>query len=267
MTIRQYFIHPIKTWLMKQMSTLTRKQRNFLEREQELINLALKIMHEDGFTGLSMDKLTARSDYSKGTIYNHFSCKEDVLSAIGITCLVELDSLFSRAMTFQGNTRERLIAVHYAYMLNARLNPEQFMCVLSCKTSSVAEKASEKHQLVSINKERKLLELLNGLVRDAETMGDLTLLNSGSGSDNVDAVTFSIWSMSFGTLALLMRAAEAQIIKKLDTQAALLNNINITLDGLGWQPLCSKWNYSDTIKRIQTEIFAPEMALLQQQSQ
>lgn len=246
------------------MNTLTRKERNFLEREQELINLALNIMHENGFAGLSMDKLTARSDYSKGTIYNHFTCKEDVLSAIGITCLVELDSLFSRAMAFQGNTRERLIAVNYAYMLNARLNPEQFMCVLSCKTSSVAEKASEKHQRISIEKEKKLMALLNGLVREAETTGDLAISNSGSNS--IDTVTFCIWSMSFGTLALLMRAAEAQIIKKLNVQEALLNNINVTLNGLGWQPLSPKWDYSDTIIRIQTEIFATEMALLQQQS-
>ena len=101
------------------MSTLTRKERNFLDREQELIDLALDIMHEDGFAGLTMDKLTARSDFSKGTIYNLFTCKEDVQSAVGVTYLKELESLFSRAMAFSGNTPERLLEIHYAYMLNA----------------------------------------------------------------------------------------------------------------------------------------------------
>jgi len=243
------------------MNILTRKERNFLEREQELIELALGIMHDDGFAGLTMDKLTARSDYSKGTIYNHFTCKEDVLSAIGIGCLNELNSLFSRAMAFQGSTRERLIAVHFAYMLNARLKPDQFMCVLSCKTSTVTEKSSEKRRLLSFDKESELLLLLNSIVKEAEEAGDLDVLKSRS----IEAVTFCNWSMSFGTLALMMRAEDAQVVKKLDMQEALLHNICVSLDGLGWKPLSSEWDYRNTIKRIRQEVFAPEMELLQQQ--
>jgi len=244
------------------MNQLTRKERNFIAREQELIELALEIMHEDGFAGLSMDKLTAKSDYSKGTIYNHFSCKEDVMSAIGISCLTELESLFSRAMVFQGNTRERIIAVHFAYMLNALLNSDQFMCVLTCKTTTVAEKASEKHQLISIDKESKLMELLNKMVREAEKAGDITLLES----QTVESVNFCNWAMSFGTLSLMIHAEDAQVIKKLKLQETLLHNICITLDGLGWKPLSSEWDYHNTIKRIEKEIFAPEMELLKQQS-
>ncbi len=241
------------------MSTLTRKERNFLDRERELIDLALDIMHEDGFAGLTMDKLTARSDFSKGTIYNHFTCKEDVQSAVGVTYLKELGSLFSRAMAFSGNTRERLLAVHYAYMLNARLKPQQFMCILSCKTSSVAEKASQKHQQHSFENETKLLELVNGLVREAETSGVLNVSSRGG----IDAVTFCTWSISFGTLALLMNAVESQIVKKLEMQESLFNNINITLDGLDWKPLSTQWDYNKTIKRIQKEIFSSEMSLFE----
>jgi len=243
------------------MKTLSRKERNFLEREQELIDLALEIMHEDGFAGLTMDKLTARSDFSKGTIYNHFSCKEDVLSAIGICCLDDLNSLFSRAIAFKGNTRERMIAMHVAYMLNARLKPDQFMCVLSCKTSTVTEKSSEKRQLISTEKETQLISLLNGLVKEAEQAGDLDVLKSQS----IEAVTFANWSMAFGTLALMMRAEEAQIVKKLDMEEALLHNTCITMDGLGWKPLSSEWDYRDTIERIHNEVFAAEMEQLNRQ--
>ncbi len=242
------------------MTELTRKERNFLQREQELTQIALNIMHDDGFAGLTMEKLAIRSEYSKGTIYNHFTCKEDVLSAIGIACLDELDSLFSRALQFSGNTRERLIAIHFAYMLNARLNAEQFMCVLSCKTSTVAEKASEKHQQLSISKETQLLKLLNSLVEEAQINGELII----SPHSSVDSITFCTWSMSFGTLALLIRAEDAQLIKRLDAQQAMLSNICVTLDGLAWQPLSDQWDYQHTIERIKTEIFAKEIALLTQ---
>jgi len=249
------------------MSVLSRKEQNFIQREQELIHLALDILRNDGLAGLTMDKLTAHSDYSKGTIYNHFSCKEDVLSAISASCLVELDQLFSRAMAFQGNTRERLIAVHFAYMLHAHLKPEQFMCVLSCKTAAVAEKASKKHQQLSIDKETELLESLNNLVSEAQKNTDLNLTKLNLGDDAVNAVTFSIWSMSFGSLSLLMNAVDSQLIKKVNTQGVLLNNINITLDGLNWQPLSSQWNYNDTIARIKNEVFAQEVQALYQQTE
>ncbi len=249
------------------MNELSRKEQNFIQREQELIYLALDILRENGLSGLTMDKLTAHSDYSKGTIYNHFSCKEDVLSAIGISCLVELDQLFSRAMAFQGNTRERLIAVHFSYMLHARLKPEQFMCVLSCKTAAVAEKASKQHRQLSINKENKLLESLNNLVIEAKKNTELDFKKLNLGDDAVNAVTFSIWSMSFGSLSLLMNAVDSPLIKKMNRQDVLLNNINITLDGLNWRPLSSQWNYNEIISRIKNEIFAEEVQALNQQSE
>jgi AcrR family transcriptional regulator len=244
------------------MKTLTRKERNFLDRENELIVLAMDIMHKDGVSNLTMDKLTAQSDFSKGTIYNHFSCKEDILSAISITSMAELNHLFSRAVRFKGTTRERLLAVHFAYMLNAKLNPEQFMCVLSCKTSSVTEKASKKRRQLSIDKESEILSLLNQLVNEAETAGELIVTQP----HGHQLITFCNWSMSFGTLALLMRAEDSQATQSLDVQEALLHNICVILDGLGWKPLSSQWDYHETLIRIQAEIFAPEMKRLKSQA-
>jgi len=85
-----------------------------------------------------MDKLTAKSNYSTGTIYNHFSCKEDVLSAIDINCLVENNYL---PVPLSLKVMLKDVLLHYI-MLNACLKPEQFVCILSCKTNNVTEKAS-----------------------------------------------------------------------------------------------------------------------------
>jgi len=141
------------------------------------------------------------------------------------------------------------------------------MCVLSCKTAAVAEKASKKHQQLSIDKEIELLESLNNLVSEAEKSAVLDLTKLNLGDDAVNAVTFSIWSMSFGSLSLLMNAVDSQLIKKVNSQGVLLNNINITLDGLNWQPLSSQWNYNDSIDRIKNEVFAQEVQALYQQAE
>jgi len=245
------------------MSTQDRKARQFLQREQNLLDLALDLMRADGFTGLSMDKLTVKSDYSKGTIYNHFSCKEDVLSAIGFNCLSTLYTLFSRALAFEGSSRERMLGVGFAYMLSARLKPEQFMCVLSCKTAGVAEKASSKRQQLSLTKEQDLIELLNGLIIEACDKGDLPKARL----DNLETVSFCLWAMSFGSLALMLRANEALAIKDLPVQETLLYNMGVTLDGLGWHPLSQDWDYKKTLLHLQQFVFAEEWRLLQQQQQ
>ncbi len=242
------------------MSTQDRKERQFLQREQTLLDLALDIMRTDGFAGLSMDKLTCKSDYSKGTIYNHFRCKEDVLSAIGLNCLTTLHGLFSRALAFDGNSRERMLAVHFAYMLSARLKPEQFMCVLSFKTSTVIEKSSQKRQQQTMDQEYKLIELVNSLVVEACELGDLPK----SHLENLSAVSFCHWAMSFGTLALMLRADTSVMLQELDMQESLLYNMCVTLDGLDWKPLSKDWDYEKTIQQLQEVVFADEWEKLQQ---
>lgn len=241
------------------MNTLSRKEKNILSRQNELVDLALDIIETDGISGLTMDKLTSDSDYSKGTIYNHFAGKEDVLCAISIQCLDELNNLFTRAIKFNGNTREKLIAVQFAYLLYSQLKPTQFMCVLSCKTSAVAEKTSENFNQISLDKEIELMALLNQLVHEAVKHGDLTL----TGTASAESITFSNWASSFGTLSLLLRADASHLIKQLNLQQTFLNNICINLDGLNWKPLSQDFDYQQTVQRIKDEIFASEIQLLE----
>ena len=66
------------------MGTLTRKQREIREREQLLLRVARKMLIEQGYSGLSMDQLAEATEYSKGTVYQHFSTKEDLVTALAI---------------------------------------------------------------------------------------------------------------------------------------------------------------------------------------
>lgn len=77
-------------------SGLTKKQQAIADREIELIQLAKSLVQEQGFANLTMDKLTASSPYSKGTIYNHFCSKEDVILALCIHSLKSEAIFFER---------------------------------------------------------------------------------------------------------------------------------------------------------------------------
>lgn len=123
-------------------TALTKKQQAIEDREYELLVIAKALVVKEGFASLTMDKIAAASPYSKGTIYNHFSSKEDVISALGSQALLHEISLFLRAQSYQGSSREKVVAMHVAYHLFARIEPILSMCVLTSRTPWVIEKTS-----------------------------------------------------------------------------------------------------------------------------
>ena len=61
------------------MNPLNRKQRERIEREQLILDAARNIINQEGWEHLTMERVAAAVEYSKGTVYNHFSSKEDVV--------------------------------------------------------------------------------------------------------------------------------------------------------------------------------------------
>ncbi len=237
---------------------LSKSEQKKADREEELVDLAVSILNQDGFAGMSLEKLTAKSCYSKGTIYNHFSSKEDCLSALCIRAVSSILSLFKRALTFEGSSREKAVAVHYAYQLYARMEPTLFMAVLSSKAPGVREKTSAERMQLMDALELEINAFSDQMFRDAITDGSLVLPAHLS----VEILSFSNWAMSFGTNALATSATEAKAVNRLDPNTLLLQNISILLDGMNWLPLSRDWDYQKTWLRVENEIFADDIQLI-----
>lgn len=237
---------------------LSKSEQKKVDREQELVDLAVIILNKEGFAGLSLEKLTAQSKYSKGTIYNHFSSKEDCLSALCIRAVSSILTLFNRALSFNGNSREKAVAVHYAYQLYARLEPTLFMAVLSSKAPGVREKTSVERTQVMDALEFEINNFSDAMFKNAVADGSLQIPAHLS----IETLTFSNWAMSFGTNALATSATEAKAVNRLDPNTLLLQNISILLDGMNWQPLSMDWDYQKTWQRVENEIFADDIQLI-----
>lgn len=70
---------------------------------------------DDGYHGLNKFRIAKSLQYSKGTIYSHFSCKEEIIIALAIQTREErTDGLFRRAAAFHGRSRERMPAIGVA---------------------------------------------------------------------------------------------------------------------------------------------------------
>ncbi len=232
------------------MATTARKQREWQQREELILDVARQMLLEGGYLGLNMDRIAEAAEYSKGTIYQHFSCKEEVLNAICTQSLEQMADLFAQGNTFSGRTRERMIAIGEAYDLFVKLYPHHFQSSQILQTVSIREKTSEARQQRFEAVEHRCIGIVSGIIRDGLTQGDLVLPRWIT----PEQFTFGLWALSSGAHAIMAGKPleDLGIERPHDT---LYANYHIMLDGVGWQPLSHVWDYEQTRARIRKEVF------------
>lgn len=241
--------------------TQNRKAREVADREQLLLDLALEIIETYGFSALTMDKLTQQSEYSKGTVYNHFSSKEDLLTALCLRAIRVQKVLYNKLITFDACSREKVVGFGFAYELFAKLNPALFMVGLTVKTSAIREKASPQRGSAITEAENELIEMMVAMANGAIEAGEL----DRKYAQNLYQVTFSIWCMGFGTVSLMQTLGEcgaSSCIDNICIDNSLLYHISLLLDGLGWAPLTADFDYAQTWSKLKNEVYATEIAQL-----
>lgn len=237
------------------MATLTRKQREVRDREARILEVARDMLIEQGYHGLSMDRIAEVLEYSKGTMYQHFSCKEEIILALANLSLTDRLAFFRRAASYPGRTRQRLAAVGVAIELFVRLYPHHFRLEQVLRLSSVWEKTSAERRQFMHHCESQCVGCVSGIARDAIACGDLTL---GDGV-TPEQLVFGLWSMSFGAQTILSSSTSLVDIGVGDPHRALALNQNRLLDGYGWRPLSTEFDYAAASERIATEWFAKEV--------
>jgi len=195
-----------------------------------------------------MDRLTALSSVSKGTIYNHFCSKEDLFTALSVDSLQRQLQLFQRALQIPGHSREQVLALHLAYHQFSMTEPTLFLCLLTANTPGVIEKSSSARLAMRQQLELQLVAICQQLIAQAITEGALQLPVHQS----VDALAFVQWAQAFGGNALLKPTQQLGLFSQLQPQATMLLGINLLLDGLNWKPLSTEWNYQASWQRLMT---------------
>ncbi|BCN31873.1 TetR/AcrR family transcriptional regulator [Anaeromicropila herbilytica] len=97
------------------MNTITRKERERLEREKDIINAAEKVFTEVGYNGASMEAIAKEAQFTRKTIYQYFTDKEDLLFTVIIRGFERLLSSLKNAVTNENNGYEKLKHLTSAY--------------------------------------------------------------------------------------------------------------------------------------------------------
>lgn len=67
---------------MESNKSLPRKEREKLNRKMEILDAAIELFAMKGFFNTTLDEIAAASEFGKGTLYNYFSSKEEIIKSI-----------------------------------------------------------------------------------------------------------------------------------------------------------------------------------------
>lgn len=232
----------------------TRKERERLEREVQILTLARQMLREVGYLGLSMDRIAADMEYSKGTIYQHFPNKEEIILALANEALETRLKMFQEASTWRGNPRARIAAIGAAAERFVEKYPQHFTVEQIVRSSSIWEKTSENRRNFMKSCEARCLQIVGGVVRDGIAQGDLELPPKRSPEDLV----FGLWSLNFGAYTIMASSDSLEENGIADPIAALRLSQNRMLDGYRWNPLSDQFDYPSLMDEVKQELFSDE---------
>jgi AcrR family transcriptional regulator len=237
------------------MGAFLRKQRELQQREQFLLSVARTMLVQEGYHRLSLDRLATRSEYSKGTIYDHFPSKEDLVAALAVQSALARIDLMNKALQFEGSTRERMLAVQVSDEVFGCLHPHHFHSELVIRMAGLDNRVSEPRREQLAQSEAWCIDRLVGLVSEAFKAGEIP----ASGGHTPESVVLGLVSLVIGLYvgALNFPAIKSKLILA-EPCSYMRRNFDVYLDGLGWSPLSGEWDYETTLHRIKRELFAEE---------
>ncbi|MCP4641677.1 MAG: TetR/AcrR family transcriptional regulator [bacterium] len=236
------------------METTVRKRRERDAREALLLDAGRKLLLKGGYHGLTMARVAEATSYSKGTVYHHFSCKEELIIALAARSYEKQRDLVDRAALFKGRPRERMVAVGEATAIFARLYPDDARIFQVVNGEAITQKASEEALRRLRDGAHHNLNVMHGILRDAVVQGDLTL------RDNVppEELVFHFWLLGEAGKAASSSWMPPQEMGIDDAFGSIMHTGTVLGDGYGWRPLSTEWDYAATLARVREEVFPRE---------
>ena len=227
-------------------------------REEKIIKCALEIINESGFASLKMENLHKRADCTKGTLYNHFINREDLLCEIATRYSSSLLSYYQRLDAYEGSSREKMMALFLAYQVFCFSNPALFTCVVQLQNPSLLARCSSKRLDNYRKEEMRLVLHMTVIIQEAIDQGDI----EAKYKTKVFELAFTSWAAAFGNVSLMMSSQADFLTQQADKEEQLFLATNVSLDGLGWRPLSKEAEFKSTWNKVGRRYFEEELSKL-----
>ena len=111
-----------------------------LTKKEKVLQTALKMMADGGFHDTPMSELAAKSGVAIGTIYHHFSDKEDLSKAIAQQCLETRNDIMNNAVANGVTQSEKFQALWIATFNHFCSSKVEFQFLEQCQNSPTLAK-------------------------------------------------------------------------------------------------------------------------------
>jgi len=228
------------------MVELTRKQRELEKRSLEILRVSRPILIAEGFQGLSMDRVASQMEYAKGTIYNHFPNKEEIVLALAVESMELRRKLFEQSGAVLGTSRMRMMALGAACEFFTQHCTDDFLVEQCIRNQSIWDKSSEQRQMLIRQCEGQCMGIVAGIVRDAVHCKELTI----PGSLTAEEFVFGFWAINYGSQILTYSSPSLPAIGINDPFNAIRVHCCTLLNGFNWQPTMMLEDYNESMSSL-----------------
>lgn len=214
------------------MVTLSRKKREIQEREVQILRLARPILLKEGYQALSMERLASMMEYAKGTLYNHFPNKEEIVLALALESIELRFKLFEAAYHLDGISRHRLLAIGAACEIYTQRYAEHFAIEEWIRNSTIWDKSSPRRQELIRQCESRCIGLVATIVFEAVTCGDLVLQEGMTPQEMI----FGFWAINYGSQVLSATSPSLPDVGIMDPIKSIRRHCYTLLNGYAWKP-------------------------------
>ena len=217
-------------------------------RAEKILEVARELFLTSGWDGFSMEFIAELAGCSRPLVYKHFSCKEEILLALAIESKERRVALCERAVTLAGHPRERMLAVGEVELI---LRPRDLPIELMVASSRLRAKTSQRRQMQLRVLDVRAVSFGSNVIREAISRGDLKL----PGSLRPEDFLFFMWSSHWGAASIVSSDMPLQQMGVSNPTGAVDLSLALLLDGYGWRPLSTEWDYKETRERVYREVF------------
>jgi AcrR family transcriptional regulator len=217
------------------MTELTRKQRQILERDDLILRKSRKLFLEHGYHDVTMDMIAREVEYSKGTIYQHYNCKEGIISALCLRfseVVLEMFRYLDELGSIPGYLK-MLMMIELEVVLHEYARPEK--ALINLLKADTFNTKLDKNSLIEMNCHvESILKQVIAIVQKAIDDGEISL----NAPANAESIALGCWAMGEGTYEIADKHTHdeggftAKQVKRL-----LVSNSVVFLRGSGWHAI------------------------------
>jgi AcrR family transcriptional regulator len=179
-----------------------------------------------------MERLASMMEYAKGTLYNHFPNKEEIVLALALESMELRFKLFDAAEKMDAVSRHKLLAIGAACEIYTQKYAEHFAIEEWIRNSTIWDKSSSRRQDLIRQCESRCIGLVATIVHDAVNHGELSLPEGMTPQEMI----FGFWAINYGSQVLSATSPSLPDVGIVDAIKAIRRHCYTLLNGYEWKP-------------------------------